>query len=150
MLLPLHSQTLQRVSMAERKQWLPSNVVRASSSAEYDSGGEGRRSIVDANMSLLRRRINQLKLQEEERYGGREPPEEEYLESKWMQWEKKLYPAYHSKVCEMMGLLQSYLMNTRPSVALASLSFTVLIVAASVISVLVTSVNTINLTQFGF
>lgn len=129
---------------------LASNVVRASSSAEYDSGGEGGRSIVDANMSLLRRRINQLKLQEEERNGGRDPAEEEYLESKWMEWEKKLYPVYHFKVCEMMGLLQSYLMNTRPSVALASLSFTVLIVAASVISVLVASVNTIHLTRIGF
>lgn len=103
---------------------------------------------MDANMSLLRRQINHLKLQEEERNSGRVSYGEE-LESEWMEWEKKLYPAYHFKVCETMGLLQSYLMNTRPSVALASLSLTVLVVAASVISVFVTSVNILHLTRFG-
>lgn len=144
----LTDRTLQKVSAAQRKQLLSlPKVVRGSSSPEYESGSGGGRSIVDANMPLLRKRIKKLKIQEEERNRDRAPPEEE-LESEWMEWEKKLYPTYHFKVCEMIGLLHSYLMNTRPSVALATLSLTVFFAAASVLVLLVTSINSIHLSRF--
>jgi hypothetical protein len=96
---------------------------------------------VDANMPFLRKRINKLKLEEETKI-RRFPLE---LESEWMEWEKELYPTYHSKICQSMGLLHNYLIYTRPSVALASLSAVALVVTASVILVFVTSVNSIHL-----
>ncbi|KAL0463491.1 UNVERIFIED_CONTAM: hypothetical protein Slati_0236700 [Sesamum latifolium] len=42
-----------------------------------------------------------------------EPPME------WMDWEKRFYASYDSIICDAMGHLQSYLMETRPSLALA-------------------------------
>lgn len=135
--------------MAEGKQSLRPKVVRASSSPEYESGSGGGRSIVDANMPLLRKRINKLKIQEEERKGDRPAPPEEELESEWMEWEKKLYPTYHFKVCEMIGLLHNYLIETRPSVALATLSLNVFVAAASVLVLLVASVNSLHLSRLG-
>lgn len=41
-----------------------------------------------------------------------EPP------SEWMDWEKRFYANYDSIICDAMGLLQSQLMETRPSLAL--------------------------------
>jgi hypothetical protein len=144
-ILSLPRSTLQTVSMAERKQSLPGNVVRASSGQDYESGSGGGRSIVDANMPFLRKRINKMKLQEGTKI-FRFPPE---LESEWMEWEKELYPTYHSKICQSMGLLHNYLIYTRPSVALAGLTAMALVVTASVILVLVTSVNSIYLARLG-
>ena len=39
--------------------------------------------------------------------------------SDWMEWEKKYYVQYYNEdVCEGVGLLQSFLMDTRPCLAL--------------------------------
>jgi len=145
-LLPLNRQTLQRVSMAERKQSLPPNhVVTASSSPDYESGRGGGKSIVDANMPLLRKRLNTLRLQEE-RNNERYTPEEG---SQRMQWEEELSRTYHSKICEAMRLLHNYLLYTRPSVALANLSIMAIVVATSVLSVMVLIVSNIHVCGFG-
>lgn len=143
----LPRRTLQRASMAERKQSLQRNVVRANFGPDYDSDSGGERSIVDANMPFLRKRINNLKLQEEKR-NCRFHPEEE-LESGWMDWEKEVYPTYHSRICQWMGLLHNYLIYTRPTVALATLSALALVVTASIMVLLAISVNSIHLPRFG-
>lgn len=77
---------------------------------------EGR--VVDENMIVLRMRIHKKKLFE----GNYEPP------SNWTQWEKKYYARYNEDVCEAIGLLQSYLMNIRPGLALGM----IVVIAASV------------------
>ncbi|KAJ6988149.1 hypothetical protein NC653_021163 [Populus alba x Populus x berolinensis] len=41
-----------------------------------------------------------------------EPP------ANWMEWEKRYFTSYDSLICEMMGFLQSQLMDTRPGLAL--------------------------------
>ncbi|GFS36890.1 hypothetical protein Acr_00g0048550 [Actinidia rufa] len=65
--------------------------------------------VVDENMIILRMRIRQAEVSE-----GRH----EVL-SNWMEWEKKYYAQYYNEdVCEGVGLLQSFLMNTRPCLAL--------------------------------
>lgn len=147
-LLPLHRRKLQRVSMAERKQSLPPNyvVITASSSQDYGFGSGGGKSIVDANMPLLRKRLDELKLQEE-RNNERSTPEEG---SEQMQWEEEVSHTYLSKVFETMDLLHNYLMHTRPSVALASLSVMALVVAASVLFVLLLIVRNIHVKGLGF
>jgi len=43
--------------------------------------------------------------------------------SDWMEWEKRCYTNYDSIICEVMGVLQTQLMNTRPSFALGVIAF---------------------------
>jgi len=76
-------------------------VVRAS----YGRDQEGK--LVDESMIVLRLRIKKMKTLEM----NREAP------AQWMDWEKQYYDCYDD-VCNAIGLLQSYLMETRPSVAL--------------------------------
>lgn len=59
-------------------------------------------------MIVLRKRIHEMKMVER----NYEPP------SHWMEWEKRCFTSYDSLVCEIVGVLQSQLMNTRPSLAL--------------------------------
>ncbi|GLJ09335.1 hypothetical protein SUGI_0106850 [Cryptomeria japonica] len=68
--------------------------------------------MVDANMSVLRQRVYELKLQESCYHPSQE----------WMEWEKNMLPHYHSTISQATGILQWYLMSTRPSIALAALS----------------------------
>eukprot|EP01018_Ginkgo_biloba_P027240 Gb_20326 [translate_table: standard] len=111
---------------SQKKKKVTPNVVKASL-ADYEFGAgsvhafHGGPSIVDANITILRKRMNEVKMQER----NYKPPEE------WREWEKNVYPAYHSSICHAIGLLQSYLMNARPSVAVATLSLMSLSVAAS-------------------
>ncbi|KAB1211264.1 hypothetical protein CJ030_MR6G021546 [Morella rubra] len=69
-----------------------------------DYGGR----LVDENMIVLRVRLRELKMLET----SQKPP------SNWMQWEKQYYTHYGEDVCQAIGLLQSYLMGIRPSLAL--------------------------------
>lgn len=71
-------------------------------------------SLVDDNMIVLRVRMREMKMMEEFDY----PP------SHWMEWEKQYYAHhnYNTDVCEAVGLLQNFLMNIRPSVALGILA----------------------------
>lgn len=81
---------------------------------------------VDENMIILRKRIQEMKMIEK----NYEPPAE------WMDWEKKIYGNYNSSICEAMGLLQSLLMNTRPSLALGMVVLVALSVSTSTFVVL--------------
>lgn len=82
-------------------------------------GGGGSR--VDENMIVLRKRIHEMKMVER----NYEPPKE------WMGWEKRCYTEYDSMVCEVMGVLQRHLMESRPSVALGMLVLVALSVSSS-------------------
>ena len=54
-----------------------------------------------------------------------EPP------SDWMDWEKRYYTKYDSIICEAVGVLQTQLMNTRPSLALGAMSLVAISVPTS-------------------
>ncbi|KAB5544813.1 hypothetical protein DKX38_012925 [Salix brachista] len=77
--------------------------------------------IVDENMIVLRKRIHEMKMAER----NYEPP------SNWMGWEKRYFTSYDSLICEMMGFLQSQLMDTRPSLALGFIALISLSVSMS-------------------
>lgn len=78
-------------------------------------------SLVDANISNLRRRVYELKLQE----SCHTPPQ------KWMEWEENIRSDYYSTISQATGILQWCLMSTRPSVALAALSLVLMGVGTS-------------------
>ncbi|KAG2301757.1 hypothetical protein Bca4012_059991 [Brassica carinata] len=84
-------------------------VSAAASSGKDHYYGGGR--MVDENMILLRKRIHEMKMVER----NYEPP------SHWTEWEKRFYSSYDSVICDSVGLLQSFLMNSRPTVAIATL-----------------------------
>ncbi|KAH7533874.1 hypothetical protein FEM48_Zijuj04G0178000 [Ziziphus jujuba var. spinosa] len=65
--------------------------------------------LVDENMIELRIRIQEMKMLE---MGDEQPP------SDWMEWEKDYFEHYKEDVYEGIGLLQNWLMNVRPSLAL--------------------------------
>jgi hypothetical protein len=89
----------------------------SASGGRRDYGGR----IVDENMILLRMRIRELKMSEM----SQEPP------ASWMEWEKKYYTQYDEDVCEAVGLLQSYLLSIRPSLALGMAALVILSVPFS-------------------
>ncbi|ESQ35304.1 hypothetical protein EUTSA_v10009026mg [Eutrema salsugineum] len=73
----------------------------------YYRGGR----VVDENMVVLRKRIHEMKMVER----NYEPP------SHWMHWEKRFYCNYDATICDALSLLQTFLMNSRPSVAFGTL-----------------------------
>ncbi|KAG6412974.1 hypothetical protein SASPL_125669 [Salvia splendens] len=74
-------------------------------------GGKAGR-VVDENMIVLRKRIHEMKVME----ADCELPRE------WMEWERRVvYMGYDAIICDAVGHLQSYLMDTRPSFALPML-----------------------------
>ncbi|KAK4711991.1 hypothetical protein R3W88_006504 [Solanum pinnatisectum] len=91
---------------------VPKRVVINARFDQYNRGGRSK-NIVDENMIILRMRIKDMKLLETEKSG---PP------SNWMGWEKKYFARYNEDVCEAIGLLQMYLMETRPALALGMLA----------------------------
>ncbi|KAJ4975006.1 hypothetical protein NE237_008180 [Protea cynaroides] len=85
-----------------------------------DCGGgtdSGRGKLVDENMIVLRMRIQEMKMVESS---------QERLPEDWMEWEKRYYTHYDSDICEAVGLLQTQLMKTRPSVALGMVALVTL------------------------
>ncbi|CAK7344177.1 unnamed protein product [Dovyalis caffra] len=84
------------------------NTIVALSRGTNGRGYEGK--LVDENMIVLRLRIKEMKILE----ACNNPP------SHWMEWEKQylLHFNYNNDVCEAVGILQNYLMNVRPSLAL--------------------------------
>ncbi|ERN00054.1 hypothetical protein AMTRI_Chr13g118900 [Amborella trichopoda] len=64
--------------------------------------------LVDANMIVLRKRIHELEMAEQ----NYRAPES------GMEWEKQYYVSYDSDICQGLGLLQGLLMKTRPGVAI--------------------------------
>ncbi|XP_047333572.1 uncharacterized protein LOC124937105 [Impatiens glandulifera] len=72
--------------------------------AHNDGVNNGR--LVDESMVVLRLRIHEMKLADK----NYEPPAE------WMWWEKQIYGDYDAFICDVIGLLQSQMMETRPAV----------------------------------
>ncbi|CAH8266392.1 unnamed protein product [Arabidopsis lyrata] len=98
----------QRTTTSQKKKTMTMSVS-ASGKDHYYGGGR----LVDENMIVLRKRIHEMKMVER----NYEPP------SHWMDWEKRFYSSYDSVICDSVGLLQSFLMNSRPNVAIATLLF---------------------------
>ncbi|KAL3813295.1 hypothetical protein ACJIZ3_014563 [Penstemon smallii] len=67
---------------------------------------------IDDNMIVLKMRMKKMKVLDTKSNEGAQPI------SDWKEWEKKLFTHYHEDVCEAIELLRSYLMNTRPSLAI--------------------------------
>ncbi|KAI6691503.1 hypothetical protein NL676_028331 [Syzygium grande] len=85
----------------------------------YEGGCSGR--LADEGMIILRKRIHEMKMVER----NYEPPKD------WMEWEKRYYTCYDEYVCRFVGVLQSHLMSTRPSVALGMLAFVMVSIPVS-------------------
>ncbi|TYG40047.1 hypothetical protein ES288_D12G062200v1 [Gossypium darwinii] len=79
--------------------------------------------LVNESLIVLRKRIHDLKIIER----NYEPPAD------WMEWEKQYYTSYNEFICQILGLLQSYLMNTKPSSALGILALVTIYLQASII-----------------
>jgi len=82
--------------------------------------------MVDENMILLRMRIREIEMIE---LKGK-------ASSDWSEWEKKHFQNYDSDVCEAVGVLQRVLMNTRPSLALATFALLTLTMSMSMLQLL--------------
>merc|ERR1712226_1454906 len=126
---------LPTLSASKRKREVSSRrlVVNAASSREHQFGS-GDHNMVDANMILLRKRMFDLKMQDK----NDKTPEER------MEWEKKLYPAYHAHVLMAMQWLQCSLINTHPIVAFTLLGLISASVSLSVVIVWATALSQLN------
>ncbi|XP_020210236.1 uncharacterized protein LOC109795207 [Cajanus cajan] len=93
-----------------------SSVIMASMRDQNFSGR-----LVDESMIILRKRIHEMNMIER----NYEPP------SDWMDWEKRYYTSYDSIICEAVGVLQTHLMNTRPSLALGAMALVAISVPTS-------------------
>lgn len=91
----------------------------------FAAGRDYRGGLVDKSMIILRKRIHEMKMIER----NYEPPEE------WTEWEKRYYTCYDEYICQVVGLLQSYLMNTRPSFSLGMLALITMSVPASTVMI---------------
>ncbi|OWM70342.1 uncharacterized protein LOC116198907 [Punica granatum] len=105
------------------------------------SGGSRRWGMVDENMIVLRKRIREIETVEQ-KY---EPPAE------WMDWEKRYYTTYSSVICDVMRMLQSRLMDTRPGVALGLAALVAFSVPTSSAVILLHLVEVVKgILQLGF
>ena len=102
-----------------------------SGGGEHGHGGR----LVDENMIVLRIRIREIKSLET---NSQSPP------SDWMEWEKRYYQHYNQDVCEAVGLLQSFVMNIRPGLALG---FLALIISSLPISTAVVILHGIEMAK---
>lgn len=94
----------------------------------------GGRSTVDESLIVLRKRIHEMKMVER----NYEPPQH------WMHWEKQCYASYDEYICNLVGCLQSYLMNTRPSLALSMMLLVTVSVPASTVMILLRFMEVAN------
>ena len=117
--LRFHPLVLSQRAIIPKKKKMTMRVSAAASSGKDHYYGGGR--LVDENMIVLRKRIHEMKMVER----NYEPP------SHWMDWEKRFYNSYDSVICDSVGLLQSFLMNSRPTVAIATLLFLLVSVPVS-------------------
>ncbi|XAR52488.1 hypothetical protein NMG60_11020604 [Bertholletia excelsa] len=108
---------------------LPAPILAARNEAHGRDYWGGR--LVDESMIILRKRIHEMKMIER----NYEPP------SHWSDWEKSCYAGYDAFICEAVGLLQSQLMNTRPSLALGVMALVMMSVPTSVALLLLHAVG---------
>ncbi|KDP34973.1 hypothetical protein JCGZ_09261 [Jatropha curcas] len=88
-------------------------------------------------MLVLKKRIKEMKMVEANY--------EEEAPSNWMEWEKQYYYAnYISDVCEALGILQSILINTRPSLALGIFAVLMLSLPTSILIIVLNFWSWIN------
>ncbi|WCJ25279.1 hypothetical protein M5689_007176 [Euphorbia peplus] len=85
---------------------------------------------VDESMIVLRMRIKEIKMLEKSKSGDDIDGEDDEMKQ-WMEWEKEYYENYNEDVCEVMGLLQNYLLDVRPCLGLATLAFVLISVIIS-------------------
>ncbi|KAL7132357.1 hypothetical protein ABFS83_12G068600 [Erythranthe nasuta] len=78
--------------------------------------------LVDENLIVLRMRIHEANMIEK----NYEPPRE------WMDWERRFYASYDTIICDAMGHLQTYLMETRPSLVLGMIALIALSLPTSI------------------
>ncbi|KAK1280472.1 hypothetical protein QJS04_geneDACA002985 [Acorus gramineus] len=77
-------------------------------------GGDFGGSLVDSDMVVLRRRLHELKLTQND-HRPTPPPH-------WTEWEKRWWMTSHcSEACAAAGVLQTAIMNVRPAVAVGAL-----------------------------
>ncbi|KAI9085639.1 hypothetical protein K1719_032482 [Acacia pycnantha] len=123
-IIPSQSRPVPSIALARRRRQRYGSgggvvVARASGSGRDRRWGRQ----VDENMIMLRLRIREIKMME------KKDDEEEEEGSGMMKWEREYYVGEYGKhVCEVLGLLQSYLMSVRPCLAVGI----VLLVALSV------------------
>lgn len=79
--------------------------------------------LVDENMAVLRERIHEMKVGVK-KY---EAP------SEWMGWEKQYHERYRLDVCELMGMVQRWLLSSRPCVGLACVAVVALSLPTTVL-----------------
>ncbi|XP_058087613.1 uncharacterized protein LOC131234697 [Magnolia sinica] len=125
----LHSQPSIVTTRPQRKiatvhQKTPRTNVFVARNGAHDRSSGGR--LVDENMIVLRKRIHEMKMIER----NYEPP------AGWMDWEKRYYTCYDSDVCHVVGLLQTMLMNTRPSLGIGLMALVALSVPTSTVLII--------------
>ncbi|CAI9756019.1 unnamed protein product [Fraxinus pennsylvanica] len=113
--LPFSGNFMPKKPSPSRRERAYSPVFAVKKDAGHDKGQQKGR-LVDENMILLRMRIHDQKMAEE----NHSPP------ANWMEWEKKWYVNYHSDVFEAVGLLQNLLMDSRPGLVLGVVSLMIL------------------------
>ncbi|XAR52489.1 hypothetical protein NMG60_11020605 [Bertholletia excelsa] len=101
--------------------------VPAPISAARNEAPDGSGRLVDESMVVLRKRIHEMKMTENDY----EPP------SHWFNWEKSCYAAHDSIIYEAVGILQRRLMNTRPSLALGIMALVTMSVPTTVALILI-------------
>ncbi|KAK4279872.1 hypothetical protein QN277_011577 [Acacia crassicarpa] len=122
----------------QRRQHCGRGVVVARASGSGRDHRWGRQ--VDENMIMLRLRIREIKMMEEEK-----KDDEEEEGSGMMRWEREYYVGEYGKhVCEVLGLLQSYLMTVRPCLSAGIVLLVALSVFMSSGLLLFNSINMMN------
>ncbi|KAK6931009.1 hypothetical protein RJ641_002802 [Dillenia turbinata] len=111
-----------RKIMQRKDCWRALASRREAHEPNYYYGGR----LVDESMIVLRKRLHEMKMVER----NYEPP------SHWMDWEKRYYTSYDSIICEVVGFLQSQLMNTRPTLALGFMALLTLSVPTTIVVLL--------------
>ncbi|KAM6546362.1 hypothetical protein CsatB_027098 [Cannabis sativa] len=107
------------------------NGTIACGSRDANGRDYGGSRIVDENMIMLRLRIQEIKQLEIDEANHKECENGSWLRSEWMEWEKQYFEYYIDDVYEGIGLLQNYLMNIRPALALGFLLLVMLSVPNS-------------------
>lgn len=122
-LFPAIAFTPRRITKSKNK--LAVNSMKESDSEDY----EGK--LVDESMIILRMRIREAKIVQES------SSHRTAAGSNWMEWEKQYYcKHYHEDVCEGIGWLQMYLMNTRPGLVLGVLALVAFSVPMSIFMII--------------
>ncbi|KAG2696892.1 hypothetical protein I3760_07G081400 [Carya illinoinensis] len=99
----LHCRPFSSASPRHKRRINLSTVAASGGTSGRDHWGK----LVDENMIVLRLRIREMKISET----NYEPP------LNWMEWEKQYFFRYNEDISEALGLLQNFLMNTRPGLA---------------------------------